>query len=134
MERIDLSSLPFLPPASKFIFDCQKKKREKKRRVGALVGCYVRCCPVYQIFSQTRGAIIRAFIMRSVRECFYFVKGHGLIIFYFMTLKSVIYGRFLFMAYLNLWISRCLTNLIFRKHEKINSPFSIVDLYLFHAR
>lgn len=48
MEWIDLSSLPFLPQASKFIFDCQKKKKEKKRRVGALVGC---CCPVYQIFS-----------------------------------------------------------------------------------
>lgn len=30
------------------------------------------------------------------------------------------------MAYLNLWISRCLTNLIFRKHEKINSPFPML--------
>lgn len=46
----ELISLPFLPPASKFIFDCQKKKK-KKRRVGAFVGCYVCCCPVYQIFS-----------------------------------------------------------------------------------
>lgn len=35
MERIDLSSLPFLPPASKFIFDCQKKKG-KKREEGVL--------------------------------------------------------------------------------------------------
>lgn len=43
MERIDLSSLTFLPPASKFIFDCQKKK-EKKRKVGAVVGCYHNVC------------------------------------------------------------------------------------------
>lgn len=28
MEQIDLSSLPFLPPASKFIFDCQKKEEK----------------------------------------------------------------------------------------------------------
>lgn len=34
MERIDLSSLPFLPPASKFIFDCQKKKKRKKEKSG----------------------------------------------------------------------------------------------------
>lgn len=27
---LQLSSLPFLPPASKFIFDCQKEKKKKR--------------------------------------------------------------------------------------------------------
>lgn len=51
MERIDLSSLPFFASSFQVYIWLQKKKKEKKRRVGALVGCYVRCCPVYQIFS-----------------------------------------------------------------------------------
>lgn len=36
------------------------------------------------------------------------------------------------MAYLNLWISRHLTNLIFRKHEKTNSlfPFLIYSYFM----
>lgn len=72
--------------------------------------------------------------MWFVRECFYFVKGYGLIIFYFMILKLVIYERFLFMVYFNLWIFCCLINFIFRKYEKINSFFFIVDLFLFYVR
>lgn len=51
MERIDLSSLPFFASSFQVYIWLPKKKKEKKRRVGALVGCYVRCCPVYQIFS-----------------------------------------------------------------------------------
>lgn len=48
MERIDLSSLPFFASSFQVYIWLPKKKKEKKRRVGALVGC---CCPVYQIFS-----------------------------------------------------------------------------------
>lgn len=51
MEWIDLSSLPFFASSFQVYIWLPKKKKEKKRRVGALVGCYVRCCPVYQIFS-----------------------------------------------------------------------------------
>lgn len=130
MERIDLSSLPFLPPASKFIFDCQKKKG-KKEKSGCFSWMLLSGLSDFQLDPRGHN---QGFYNVVCQRMFLFCKRPGLDHILFHDFKIVIYGRFLFMAYLNLWISRCLTNLIFRKHEKINSPFSIVDLFLFHAR
>lgn len=111
-----------------------KKKKEKKEKSGCFSWMLCTLLSGLSDFQLDPRGRNQGFYNVVCQRMFLFCKSQGLIIFYFMTLKSVIYRRFLFMAYLNLWISRCLTNLIFRKHEKINSPFSIVDLFLFHAR
>lgn len=133
MERIDLSSLPFLPPASKFIFDCQKKK-EKKEKSGCFSWMLCTLLSGLSDFQLDPRGRNQGFYNVVCQRMFLFCKRPGLDHILFHDFKIGHLREILIYGLPYLWISRCLTNLIFRKHEKINSPFSIVDLFLFHAR
>lgn len=75
MERIDLSSLPFLPPASKFIFDCQKKKKKKKEKSGCFSWMLLSSLSDFQLDPRGRN---QGFYNVVCQRMFLFCKRPGL--------------------------------------------------------